>query len=426
MPASSDKRASRRSGTAPAAGALETERLALEWESLRSERQKAAMEFRLRRLELMSAASRSRSGKLKELVTNPLLLAILGGFITLMTTIITSSFNVSANLKVESAKAEAAAKAAKQALQADLIKKFVESPETETVRRNLEFLVIADLIPDYAPGIDRFLRTNAGAPKVSSGPATTAPQIPTGSVALINAAIGAIASSRLSQQARSSAASLLEGTSLIESVNWLNSSISRPEYRFAGRLRQVVLPRTAPGIDMKRDCDQGQCAIAGVEKYAQILSSKSAANAARAEALRMVLGLVADLHRPLHVSYQDDAGGNRLRVQLGERATTLHALWDTMPVTADRAQVERYATDLLARYDSDARAAVGSAPLKWAQEGLDITKQIYAELPSIANADPATILALDENYIAKNLPVVERQIVRAGVRIAELLNAALN
>jgi hypothetical protein len=155
---------------------IEEQRLALEQDRLRFERKKVAMEFRLKRSELTAR----RGKEWKELVASPLTLAIVGGFITVMTTIISNHFNTTANLALEAtkaelaakgdaAKAEAAAQAAKQTLQADLIKKFVESPKTETVRENLRFLVDAGLLPDYASKIRSYLANNPNAaPQVGS------------------------------------------------------------------------------------------------------------------------------------------------------------------------------------------------------------------------------------------------------------------
>jgi|SRR5947209_8394283 len=116
---------------------LDRERLLLERERLKFERQKLAIDALLKRRELAG-----RSGPFKDLLANPLALAVVGGFVTLMTTTITASFT------------------AKQALQADLIKKFVEPTKIETVRQNLEFLVAAGLLPDYGAGIEKYLKDN--------------------------------------------------------------------------------------------------------------------------------------------------------------------------------------------------------------------------------------------------------------------------
>lgn len=129
-------------------GRLEAERFSLERERLRLERQKLAIEVRLKRRDLTERRNKSW----KELFANPLALVIVGGFITLMTTIITTSYTANENRN-----------AAKQALQAELIKKFVEAPKSDTVRENLTFLVNAGLLPDYGQGIAKYLKDNPDA-----------------------------------------------------------------------------------------------------------------------------------------------------------------------------------------------------------------------------------------------------------------------
>jgi hypothetical protein len=117
-------------------------RLALEFE-----RQKAGIELGLKRRELTVAPKKWRM----DLFGNPLTLAIVGGFITLMTTTVASHFSTLESIDKEAAKA-------RQALQADLIKtSVVENPNPQTVRANLRFLVDVGLVPDYADSLRSFL-----------------------------------------------------------------------------------------------------------------------------------------------------------------------------------------------------------------------------------------------------------------------------
>lgn len=136
---------------------LEERRLALEFERLRLERQKASVELHLRRRELKAAKQKAW----KEFFVNPLMLAIVGGFVTLMTTTIANSVNSWNTISAETAKA-------RQSLQADLIKKFVESPKPETVRTNLSFLVDVGLLPDYADRIRTYLTDNPNSAPTAS------------------------------------------------------------------------------------------------------------------------------------------------------------------------------------------------------------------------------------------------------------------
>jgi V8-like Glu-specific endopeptidase len=142
----------------PADG-LEIERLSLERDRLKLERQKLSIEVRFKRRELVERQGKS----FKELLANPLSLAIVGGFITLMTTVITTSYTANENRRSEDRRAAIAQKSAEQALQAELVKKFVEAPKTETVRENLRFLVNAGLLSNYAEGITKYLKDNPDA-----------------------------------------------------------------------------------------------------------------------------------------------------------------------------------------------------------------------------------------------------------------------
>ncbi len=126
---------------------LEAKRLELEFEQLKLDCQKARIELLLKRKELNA----SKNERWKDWLASPLTLAIVGGFITLMTTTITSRLSSSQSIDAEAAKA-------KQALQTDLIKRFVDNPNPAKVRANLQFLVDVNLVPSYAESIQDYLK----------------------------------------------------------------------------------------------------------------------------------------------------------------------------------------------------------------------------------------------------------------------------
>lgn len=143
---------------------LDHQRFQLERDKLRFERQKFAIEVRFRKLEQASPKS-----IWKDILANPVSLAIVGGFLTLMSGIATTTFTARANREAEALRAKYTRDSANDTLQADLIKKFVEGPSRDAVRGNLQFLVDAGLLPSYAAQIQAYLKNNPGsAPQVSS------------------------------------------------------------------------------------------------------------------------------------------------------------------------------------------------------------------------------------------------------------------
>jgi len=170
-----------------------------ELEKLRLERERLALEVALKQRELDQPPRTSW----RDILANPLILAVVGGIISIIASIVTTTLNSSAdrekaaqtatlNREAEERKAKAdrdavelraryERDAAAEALQAELIKKFVEGPNVQRIRQNLTFLVDAGLIRSYEDRIRRYLREHPDA----------APQVPaSGSVTGITSSEG--------------------------------------------------------------------------------------------------------------------------------------------------------------------------------------------------------------------------------------------
>lgn len=189
----------------------------------------------------------------------------------------------------------------------------------------------------------------------------------------------------------------------------------RTLWRATSKLHFVNFADATCRYDARRDCADGRCAVGAIERYAGVLGDRARSVDERAEALRMLVHLVADVHQPLHAGYRRDAGGNRYQVRVegvAGRGTNLHALWDT-PVLGDRRDGWR------------ARAAdLGRAPLPattgdaadWAEESCRATRD--------TGVYPARH-RVDAGYLERARPLAERRLRQAGARLAAVLNHAL-
>ncbi|HEU4664972.1 MAG TPA: S1/P1 nuclease [Dokdonella sp.] len=189
----------------------------------------------------------------------------------------------------------------------------------------------------------------------------------------------------------------------------------RALWHSTSRLHFVEFADAACRYDARRDCADGQCAVAAIDRYATVLGDRARSIDERAEALRMLVHLVADVHQPLHAGYRRDAGGNGYRIRGGRargRATNLHALWDT-PVLGVRRGGWRLRAAELARRPSP--AATGR-PADWAEESCRATRDagVY---PARHRVDPA--------YLERMRPLAERRLREAAMRLAALLERAL-
>jgi len=141
-------------------------------EKMRLERAKLALEVRLKRRELQRHAAKSW----KQALTNPLMLAIVGGSLTLLTSIVTNFLSTSATRDADERKAKQSREAEARSLQSDLIKTFLRTPDSKTARDNLTFLIESGLIPDHEERIKTYLESNSKTvPKLGDGTAAAAP-----------------------------------------------------------------------------------------------------------------------------------------------------------------------------------------------------------------------------------------------------------
>ena len=129
----------------------------------------------------------------------------------------------------------------------------------------------------------------------------------------------------------------------------------------------------------------------------------------------MLIHLMGDHHCPMHAGHLTDLGGNRVKVRFFGRDTNLHAVWDSsLPEWAHKWSYTEWQSQL-ARLPDEAGAAIPGGPH---ETGYDETQalcpEIYASTPEGAN--------LSYDYVNKYAPLVERQLLKGGHRLAALLN----
>lgn len=218
------------------------------------------------------------------------------------------------------------------------------------------------------------------------------------------------------------------------SCNWPD----RPRQRAAEHF--VNLPRDATGLGYDPCPLAQECVVTAIENDMAVLALPDATDAEKLAALKFVGHWVGDIHQPLHVGFQDDRGGNRIRTQ-GSSCDNLHALWDRCLVE-ERLGMEPRAivAELRAEITDEQRAAwLASDAAAWADESFAIVRgpavgycvmagdvcQYEADNRELADGEPEKVLLVDDAYLDRHAPVVRERIAMAGIRLAGLLNRAL-
>lgn len=236
-------------------------------------------------------------------------------------------------------------------------------------------------------------------------------------------AVARIAENHLSPAARREIAHLL-GTETMPLVSsWADELRSDPQFRETGPWHYVNVP---VGLDFaafaKQLNDPALAAPAAptnaytaLLKARQDLKDPAKTTEEKRVALKFLVHLVGDVHQPLHLGHQEDKGGNDIKVTWrGKDETNLHSVWDGALVEYSGFTF----TEMAAAYDH----ATPAQRKQWQQD--DITTWLfesYQLCPPIYAAAAANS-KFDWHFYPTFGPTVEQQILKAGIRLAGMLN----
>ena len=188
--------------------------------------------------------------------------------------------------------------------------------------------------------------------------------------------------------------------------------------------------RTAPvceAYNPRRNCSGGNCVTAQIERSQRLLADESLPDHIRLEALAFMVHFAGDVHMPLHSGDHEDRGGNDIETDYGiVPDLNLHWIWDG-PL-AERA-ITSSPVPLVRRYTSEERAQLGGGnPDEWGRESWQISRDfVYPnafDRPACEGEDLADEAALTQEDIERAIPISQRRVTQAGIRIAEYLEAA--
>ena len=222
--------------------------------------------------------------------------------------------------------------------------------------------------------------------------------------------------------------------SFADSCTWADHPRKRDDEHY------VNLPRDAGGLGAEACPLADRCVVTAVEKDVATLSSLTAGEVPRLMALKFLGHFMGDLHQPLHVSFQDDRGGNSVDTT-GVCGSNLHSAWDTCllkKAVGTNPQAAAFALEAEIT-DADRAAWVAAGPIDWANESFAITIaagtkycvadggvcQYEAGNVELDQGEAEKQVAIDAAYVAMSTPIIRDRLKRAGVRLAHLLDVSL-
>jgi hypothetical protein len=230
---------------------------------------------------------------------------------------------------------------------------------------------------------------------------------------------GRITEDRLTPSAKAAVRGLLApGESLADISTWADDY--RRDHRETGPWHYVNVPITEPKFDARFIPPEG-CVVTKVDEFRKVLADPNADRDGRVQALKFLTHFVQDLHQPVHVGHRDDRGGNNMQVQFFDKGSNLHAVWDSGLLERTGRDEPTY-VNFLSRTSTPELADAWSAgtTVDWANESLDLARRAYQDPAS--GAEMRSGARLGQPYQDANLPMAERRVAQAGVRLAWILN----
>jgi hypothetical protein len=230
--------------------------------------------------------------------------------------------------------------------------------------------------------------------------------------------IGKIAADHLTPQANAAIRDLIGDTTLADISTWPDEVRSQPAYRHTASWHYLNLPLGLSFTDFEAKVKgmTQENVYSALLQQEQILGSTGSTRVEKAEALKYIVHFVGDLHQPMHVSREEDKGGNTIQLNYDGNGTNLHALWDSKLIDHQGLTYEQMAE----KYDHATPAQIKqwqSDPLiQWIWESYQASSKLYGEV------DAMNSRAIDDSYYQAHIAIVQDRIEKAGIRLAGVLN----
>ena len=177
------------------------------------------------------------------------------------------------------------------------------------------------------------------------------------------------------------------------------------------------------------------CLVSKIEQFVAELRNANVSSSEKRFALKFLLHLVGDLHQPLHIADNNDRGGNNVLILFGggRKATSprlnLHHYWDTELVSLLKVGKKETAAETAQRLTAhfstpEVDLWTQGTPRSWAMETFTTGRDVASNFLGTESRTlgGTSVLYLNATYNARALPVVRQQLMKAGLRLAAVLN----
>lgn len=228
--------------------------------------------------------------------------------------------------------------------------------------------------------------------------------------------VGQIADSYLTPQAKTAIHKILGNESVAISSNWADFIKSDSTMNYLSPWHYINIQAGLSYADFANYLknDTATDAYTRLNFLIKELKNKKLDAAKKKMYLRLLIHIVGDVHQPMHVSRAEDQGGNKIKVLWFNESTNLHSVWDDKIIEMQKLSYTEYAANI--NHSSLAERKKLQQPIeKWFYESYQLADTIYSGI-----TQPEQKLGYRYNF--DNIEMLNRQLLKGGIRLAGLLN----
>ena len=180
-----------------------------------------------------------------------------------------------------------------------------------------------------------------------------------------------------------------------------------------------------------KDCDKN-CLPLAILKHQQVLTQANKySNWQQAQALFFLGHWLGDIHQPLHISFADDLGGNKVKFShLDSKCSNLHWYWDQCILYKGKHSNKKWLDLLRAQWQLQSQPSWRVEQVwQWADESFQIARKSsvnYCQFNSQRSCQkPKNKIKLPQDYLKQHQPVMAQRLLQAAQRLTKILEKVL-
>jgi hypothetical protein len=229
---------------------------------------------------------------------------------------------------------------------------------------------------------------------------------------------GQIAESYLTPKAKKAIRAILGDTSIAIASNWADfiKSDSTLHYLDAWHYINLQDNLSYQAMQAYLNKDTATDAYTRLNFLAAQLKNKKLPLDSQRFYLRMLIHIAEDLHQPMHVSREEDMGGNKIKVLWFGDHSNLHSVWDEKLISYQQLSYTEYVNVINHPTKQQVTEWQQQPVSQWLYDSYIIAQQLYSEIK-----EPDQKLSYLYNF--DHVATLNQQLLKGGVQLAGLLNS---